>query len=322
MRSRLRSFFARQLHGADAAIANLETRSLGRSRQNWSFDLRVGDDEPVEPLILRRDPTGGLVETDRQVEFQVLKALEGTAVPSPVARWLDADGQWFDRPSLIMRREPGTCDYYVLSGERPLEERLRLAREFCDLLAEVHLVDWQATPLTEVLADPGPLAASAAVDQWEAVLRRDQTEPYPEIELVLRWLRARAPRSTRTVLVHGDFKPGNILLDGARVVALLDWELAHLGDPVEDLGWVTQPLRRREHVIPGVWEVEQILERYRARTGMEVDGAALRWWNTFATFRTAVMQVSGLRSFLEERSDEPYRLTAPVLRALLDDLDA
>jgi aminoglycoside phosphotransferase (APT) family kinase protein len=124
------------------------------------------------------------------------------------------------------------------------------------------------------------------------------------------------------VLVHADFKPGNILLDGDRITALLDWELAHLGDPLEDLGWVTQPLRTREHLIPGSWEREDLIAHYAAVRSVEVDPAALAWWNAFASFKTAVMQVSGLRAFLDGRSETLYRPHPKVLRALLDAIGA
>ena len=271
-----------------------------------------------EPLIVRRDPLGGLLETDRAVEFAVLRSLEPTAVPAPRARWLDVTGASLGRPSLVMRREPGVCDYFVVNGDRPLAERIALAGQFCDLLAEIHRVDWRGLGMGTFLDDPGPCAAFAELDRWEATLRRDQLEPYPELELALGWLRSSAPRATTTVLVHGDFKPGNVLLEGRRIVALLDWELAHLGDPMEDLGWVTQPLRTREHLIPGAWERRQLFDRYAAATGAPVDEASVAWWNVFACYKTAVMQVSGLRSFTEGRCDEPYRPTAPVLGALLD----
>ncbi len=320
MLERLKRFFRAEMPHASTEILGLVNTSLGRSRENWSFDLvwREGQQTGREPLVLRRDPIGGLVESDRAKEFAVLQALEDTAVPAPAGRWLDADGAWFGRPSLIMRREPGSCDYHLLTGSLPIEERLTLARAICDLLAQVHLVDWRRSGLAHVFVDPGADAARVQVDEWEQVLQRDQPEPYPEIELAAQWLRDMAPVSQTTVLVHGDYKPGNVLVEGTRVVALLDWELAHLGDPLEDLGWVTQPLRRREHMIPEVWERDQILEHYERLTGFALDDDDIKWWNVFATFRTAVMQVSGLRSFLDGRSDEPYRPTSRVLRVLLE----
>jgi aminoglycoside phosphotransferase (APT) family kinase protein len=320
----VRRFLAAQLAGsAPPRIEGVERVAVGRSRENWLFDAiwpaaATGADDVVEHLIVRRDPMGGLLETSRADEFAVLQALEGTAVPAPRARWLDAEGTHLGRPSLVMVREPGECDYFVLDGERPRPERVELARRFCDLLASLHRVEWAGAGMGRLLADPGPWASRAELDRWEAVLRRDQAEPYPELELALGWLRSTAPRSARTVLVHGDFKPGNVLLDGDRIVALLDWELAHLGDPMEDLGWVTQPLRRREHLIPEAWERQDLLAHYQAATGFEVDEASVAWWNVLASFKTAVMQVTGLRSFVEGRSDEPYRPTPAVIGALLD----
>lgn len=314
---RLQAFLAARTDGAPPRVVDLERAGLGRSRENWLFDLLDGD-APPEPLILRQDPDGGLVDTDRGAEFAVLRALEASPLPTPRARWLDADGTWLGTPFLIMGRIDGTCDYRVLGGGRPLAERRGLAERFCDLLADVHRTDWRALGLGEVLTDPGPEAALAELARWEGILHADALEPYPELELAIDALRATAPVAQATVLVHADFKPGNILLDGTRVTALLDWELAHLGDPLEDLGWVTQPLRAKEHTIAGVWEAADLVAHYERATGSAVDPAALRWWVVFSTFKTAVMQVSGLRSFLEGRSDEPYRPHRRVLGELLD----
>ena len=312
---RVAAFVASQL-GAGASVANVSRVATGRSRENWLFDVTTP--AGTEHLIARRDPLGGLLETSRATEFAVLKALEGTAVPAPNARWLDATGEALGRPCLVMVREIGTCDYFALTGAEPLADRVDLARRLCALLAEVHAVDWRSTGLAGHLVDPGPDAALAELAGWQAILREDQLEPYPELELAAGWLVRHAPRSPRTVLVHGDFKVGNVLLEDGRIVALLDWELAHLGDPHEDLGWVTQPLRTREHYIGGAWERDELLAHYEAVSGMAVDRDAVAWWNLLACYKTAVMQVSGLRSFVEGRSEELYQPTAAVLTALLD----
>lgn len=316
---RLRAFVSAQLSTASVDVVDVRRVSAGRSRQNWAFDLISRESGAVvkrESLILRRDPLGGLVETNRRSEFAVLRALEDDPLPTPRARWLDATGEWLGRPSLVMVREQGECDYLAVNGDRPLAARRRLAERFCELMAQVHEVDWRRTALALVLTDPGESAAAHELLAWERILRRDQLEPYPDLEIALDWLADRAPRSRGTVLVHADFKPGNVLLDGDRVVALLDWELAHLGDPLEDVAWVTQPLRTREHLIGETWERDDLLAYYSALTGHDIDPSALAWWTTFATFKTAVMQVSGRRSFVEGRIAKPYRLTDRVREAL------
>ena len=231
MRKALEAFVADAYADDPPVIDHLsDTSGGGRSRENWAFDLTWPDRR--ETLILRRDPVGGLVETDRSVEFALLRALEPTPVPSPAVRWLDADGTWFGRPTLVMERLPGRSEYHVLNGELPLADRLELAGALCRLLAQLHTVDWRTPELTAVVPDPGEAAAAVELDRWEAVLRRDQAEAYPEIDLAIAWLRERVPLATARVLVHGDFKPGNVLLEGTTLTARLDWELAHLGDPM------------------------------------------------------------------------------------------
>ncbi|MGH1488834.1 MAG: phosphotransferase family protein [Acidimicrobiales bacterium] len=302
-------------------VERFERVATGRSRENWLFDLHhvIDGDAVTESLIVRRDPEGGLLETARADEFAVLQALESSSVPSPAVRWLDADGSRLGKPSLIMTRLSGVCDYYLVNGDRPLPARRRLTELFCDLLAGVHQADWQATNMASFLHDPGPDAARHEFQQWQSIVTRDTVEPYPELTVAAKWLERHAPTSPGTVLVHGDFKPGNILLDDEdNITALLDWELAHLGDPHEDLGWVTQPLRTGEHLIPGTWEAEDLFARYEQVTGTEVDRHAVAWWNIFSSYKTAAMQITGQRSFVEGRIDEPYQPSGAVLRQLLD----
>lgn len=316
--SRLEAFLRAHVDGEPPEISGLARLGVGRSRENWVFDARWPDGR-LEHLILRQDPRGGLVDTDRAVEFAALRALEGSGLGAPRARWLDADGTWMERPALVMVREPGVCDYALLSSDRPLETRVALARKLCELMAAVHDLDWRACGLGAALGEPGSCPARTELQRWEAILRADQLEAYPELELVLLQLAETAPACPSVTLVHADFKPGNVLVQDDQVGALLDWELVHLGDPLEDLGWVTQPLRTREHLIPGAWEREDLIAHY-ARLRPDVDPSALAWWNLFAGFKTAVMQVSGLRSFVEGRSDDLYKPSRKVLRTLLSTL--
>jgi aminoglycoside phosphotransferase (APT) family kinase protein len=327
---RLTGFLSDRLGLDELAIEGLHRASYGLSRENWPFDVvwRGPDGRPRrEALILRRDPVGSMLATDRVAEFNLLQALGHVAAPpTPEARWLDADGAVFGRPSVIMVRHEGTCDPFVLaggvSGFAP-DVRLGLAHRFMDALIQVHAVDWGGLGLSQFMPAPTTSEAAAwALDQWDGVLRREAVEPLPELELVLAWLRANVPVTDDVVLVHGDFKPGNTLLQEDRVAVVLDWETAHLGDPLEDLGWVTNPMRRTEHQIPGAWETEQMLDYYAASTGRSVRRERVRWWRVLAMFKLETIALTGVRSFLDGRFDRVLGARIYSLNAMLDEIEA
>ncbi|MDE3205387.1 MAG: phosphotransferase family protein [Acidobacteriota bacterium] len=302
--------------GEPAAVGELRRTSAGYSRENWVFDATWGG--ATHDLIVRRDPLGSVLNTDRRVEVAVLEALATGPIPVPRLRWADLGGVRLGRPALVMDLIPGVCDGFVLNGPRPLRERVTLAHSLYDHLAALHTLDTARFPLP---APEGP-AALAAVDHWETEMRQVTLDPQPELALVFAWLRAHAPATSRTCLVHGDFKPGNALLDGHEWSAVLDWETAHIGDPHEDLGWVTNPLRQREHRIPEAWEPEDLLERWSSRTGWTVDPAAVHWWQVLANAKLAVIVATGARAFVEGRLDRIHQAPVRIHQLLLDQIGA
>ena len=302
----------------DIGFVGLERAAGGLSRENWSLDATWVDESGAQShrLMLMRDAAGTLLSTDRKREFALLKALEGTSVLAPKAHWLDPDGHRLGAPSLVMDRMPGTCDYLVLNGDRPLQARLNLARAFIDLMARIHAVDWRDRGLGAVLGVPTGAPSRVELAHWEAEYRRVQLEPHPELDCVLAWLRHSAPEAEAIVLVHGDFKPGNALVLGEQISAKLDWETAHLGDPLEDLGWVTNPVRKRVHQIAGAWEREQIVAAYCMLTGRQVDEAALRWWNVFSIWKLAVIQLTAVSEFVAGRYDRVFQTPTWLYRPM------
>ena len=302
----------------DIEFVGVERAAGGLSRENWSLDATWVDETGAQShrLMLMRDAAGTLLFTDRKREFAVLKALEATSVPAPKAHWLDHDGHRLGTPSLVMDRMPGTCDYLVLNGDRPLEARLKLAHAFIDLMARIHAVDWRDLDLSAVLETPTGAPSLVELAHWEAEYRRVLLEPHPELDYVLAWMRQGAPQAEAIVLVHGDFKPGNALIAGEHISAKLDWETAHLGDPLEDLGWVTNPVRKREHQIAGTWEREQIVAAYREFTGRRVDDAALHWWNVFSIWKLAVIQLTAVSEFVAGRYDRVFQTPTWLYRPM------
>lgn len=316
----LRRWLADALADPTVAIEGLRRTSVGYSRENWVFDAAWSENgrRHSTAFIARRDPVGSVLETDRRIEGAILRALSQSSIPVPRIRWLDAEGAWLGRPAIIMELAEGVCDSLILNGARPLDRRRAIAERLCDRLADIHLFDWRGAGLGAVLADPGAAAATAAVDHWEAELRRVQLEPEPELEIVLAWLRAHAPPNAATALVHGDFKAGNVLMEGDEVAFVLDWETAHLGDPLEDIGWVTNPLRAGEQQIAGSWGRDEIVANWSLRTGRDANPDAVRWWNVLANLKQSITVLTGTRSFVDGRFDRVLHAPVRIYRLLLD----
>lgn len=308
----------------DIVLDGLTRSAGGLSRENWSFDAAWTDaaGPHAHRLMLMRDAAGTLLNTERAREFEVLKALEGTDVPAPKVHWMDAQGRRLGAPSVVMERMPGHCDYMVLNGADPLESRLALARGFIELMAQIQAVDWRARGLADALGLPDGAPSLRELRHWEAEYRRARLEPHPELDYVLTWLERRAPAAEAIVLVHGDFKPGNALVEDARITAKLDWETAHLGDPLEDLGWVTNPVRKREHQIPGHWERRQIVEAYSELTGRSVRDADLTWWNVFSCWKLSVIQLTAVAEFVAGRYSRVFQTPSWLFRPMFQMMEA
>jgi aminoglycoside phosphotransferase (APT) family kinase protein len=323
---RLRAFLAaRRPNAQNIDVSGLHRSGNGSSRENWPFDVTYtwADSTTSQRLLLRRDPPSSVVDTGRATEFALLTALEPTPVPAPVVHWLDDTGDELLRPGMIVDRHAGTAHRGVLREKNPLglsaQTRTALAERLCELLAQVHLVDVTATGLSEILPTPVPDPATAELDRWTHQLDQAELEPQPVLRWALRWLRDhRPPPPERLVLVHGDFRPANILVQDGTVAVLLDWELAHLGDPVDDLGWYCAPVYTREHFIPGRWEKSEFLDRYSRLTGIQVTSAALRFWELLSMFRLAVIALQGVRILCAGATDRPAAAPTALLRMVAE----
>ncbi|MFG2087372.1 phosphotransferase family protein [Spirillospora sp. NPDC048824] len=256
-----------------AAVSDLVRLSGGASRETWSFDA------DGRPLILRRDPPASPDPEAMAREAALLASAASAGVPVPhlVDHGPDLDGS----PYLIMERLSGeTIPRRLLRDERLAPVRGRLARDLGAILARLHTM----SPVPG-LPDDDPLTALTAYYE-------EFDEPRPAVELALRWLHEnRPPASGRRTVVHGDFRNGNLMIDPSGVTGVLDWELAHTGDPAEDLGWLCVKAWRfgSPHPVGGFGPREDLLDGYAAAGGTPPTPEELHWWEVYGTLRWTIL---------------------------------
>ena len=266
-------------------VAGLQRLSGGASQETWAFEL--ASTSPPRRLILRRAPAGARQRSSGSAGLAAEAALITRAgqagVPVPeVLRVLQADdglGEGF-----IMQRLPGeTLGRRIAAAPRPA-----LARQCGQALARIHALPLAGLP---PLRQTQPRAEVAYLRDWHA--RHGSARPV--FQLALRWLADHAPADVAPALVHGDFRNGNLMVDlqaeGGALVGVLDWELAHLGDAMADLGWIAvnawrfgQPGRP----VGGFGQWHELYEGYRAAGG-QVDEHRVRWWQVLGTLRWGVI---------------------------------
>jgi aminoglycoside phosphotransferase (APT) family kinase protein len=158
-----------------------------------------------------------------------------------------------------------------------------------EALARIHSID--TADLDDVLPDPGDDPALAQIAEWERELD-ELGEPLPAVELGLRWLRAHAPEPAQPRLVHGVFRLGNFIVDTNGLAAVIDWELAHLGDPAEDIGWLcirSWRFGNDDRPVAGLGELDDFLASYEAARGEPIEHDRVRYWEAFGNVKWAVI---------------------------------
>ena len=267
---------ARVLPGA-GEITSLRRLSGGASRETWAFDAGG------RPLVLRRDPPGApdAVAMAREAECFRAAAAAGVPVPELLATGDGSDG--VGSPYLLMPHLAGeTLPQRLLRDDRWAEVRPQLAGELGAVLGRIHAVDVAAVPSLERAAD----RLTWLRDRHDAF-----GEPRPATELALRWLAEHRPAPVPAALVHGDFRNGNLIVDDDGVRAVLDWELTHVGDPREDLGWVCVKAWRFGSALPvgGFGTRDELFAGYEQVAGVRPDPAAVHWWEAFGCVHWAVI---------------------------------
>lgn len=304
--SRLQNFLSYQLQ-RDVAIEGLVRYPVGFSWMTYAFTLvELGAGAgPRRELVLRLAPPVGILPPYRaKPEFDVLSAVDGHGVPVPKPFFYGDDPGDLGAPFLICSKCPG--DPLTLMGVLPAAGQIpaftKLAHEFTEILGRLHNIDWRASLGAAVAA--GATAANIAARQaehWKGIAERI-SRPLPLLKLVHRWFLENAPVAPRLAIVHGDYRLGNFLAR-ENIDAILDWELVHIGDPHEDLGWaLLSSFNGRSDKLFGVMPKEEVFERYERVTGLPVQPQSVAYYEILALFKLAVICLSGNHAFFAGKS--------------------
>jgi len=311
---RIAAYAAHRLPGAtDVAVSHVDRIHGGASRETYRFRLRwrEGGREVERRLILRRDPPGSLIETDRAAEFAAYRAFHDTAVPVPEALWLESDSRWLDHPFFVMEELVGfEASPQAILAPPYAQHHERLAREKWSILGAIAAADPEKLGLCGALPVVDPADAwRRELDHWTHVIDEDELEPQPIIRAAIRRLRRAPPPPPRRLhVVHGDYRTGNFLYDAeGSIRGILDWEMAHLGDPLEDLAWSINRIWcwARDGRVGGLTAKENAIRIWEQASGLRADPEALHWWELFSSVKGLAIWISGGHEYQEGSNKDP-----------------
>ena len=294
--ARLAGWLSREW-GARVEVSGWRRFPAGMSWVTIGFTARL--EHECRDLILRLGDPAALFSPYRtEPEFLALTTLAGISGLAIPRVWTRCDDSTvLGAPFIITQRVAGdTPTPWDGGADRDEAERVSLGNDFSDVLGTIHAFDWRRTPLAAWAGAITPAsAARIEIRRWAD--EASHGAPLPgALHYAMRWLEANAPISEHIVVVHGDFRVGNFLRQGARITAVLDWELVHLGDPHEDVAWAgLRAFAPGSKRVGGLVDRDVFHSRYSARSGIAVDPARLRYHEVLAQFKSAAMLLGASR---------------------------
>ena len=295
------------------APQDLDATPIGDGHSNVTFALSTG-------VVLRRPPRGPLPPSAHDVlrEARLLTALEPTPARAPRVLAICDDSSVIGAPFYVMERMDGVVitDTIPDALDDP-EQRRRTADELIDALVEIHAVDWMSAGLEGFGKPTGYLERQ--LRRFTGLWEHNKTREIPAVETVGRWLAANIPESPPATIVHGDYRLGNTMLAAeppARLIAIFDWEMATIGDPLADLGYLMIHWIQADDPPVGAFNLQSVsrlegfpkrdemISRYEERSGRSMQ--ALNWYVTLALWKAIVFMEGNYKRAIEGSTDDPF----------------
>jgi len=331
MEGKLAPWFAAHLPDADdVRVQGLDRVEVGHSAETLivTVSWRDGGNVQQGDVVIRvRPPAPGLLEPyDLKRQFDILRGLDGTPVRAPRALWFEPSGEVMGREFYVMEKRPGTVyerGFPPALASDPARVR-RMSESILEQVAAIHGVDLHATGLDAVGDGKGYLERQ--LEHWSDQIGRFQRAPLPALERLMDGLREQRPEQCpMATLVHGDPKPGNFAFEGAEVTAVFDWEMADIGDPLADIGWVEILWNMPGYPTSaaGALSVDDFVAGWEQLTGIRAEHR--HWYRAFQSLKMAAILFVGGQLFDSGHSDdlrlmEMTNAIVPVTRRALGEL--
>jgi aminoglycoside phosphotransferase (APT) family kinase protein len=289
---RLRAVTARHL-GDGLRIDNADIAVGGGSNRTWTFDAVLASGERL-PLILRQETYAGPhnIFESPAVQYEIMAAAYDAGVPVPKTYYMLENRDGLGAGFVMERIDGETIPRKILRDAEYKSALPKMAAQCGDIIGTLQAID-----LDDVLfLGPDLDDGEPARVELEMQRRRldDYQEPHPAFELGLRWLEQNLPKTERTVVVHGDFRNGNFIVGPEGIRSVLDWELAHIGSPAEDFGWLGIKSWRfgiNDKPVGGFGDRRDLYDAYEARTGFAVDEQEVFWWEVYGVLKWGLINL-------------------------------
>jgi aminoglycoside phosphotransferase (APT) family kinase protein len=272
----------------------------GASRETFAMELVITRKTAKisRKIILRREFDQGIIETETRTEWEAYRAFANTPVPVPELIWLEEDPKWLGSPFFVME-EVVDCTTSAMEFDNPPYDAMRetIGERFCEIMGTIAKTDPKAVWLDGKLEKPAPEECwKKELDYWAADIDKKELEPHPLIRAAIRWLRKNPPPpAQKVVIVHGDMRVGNFLFnENGEIKAILDWEMMHMGDPLEDLAWSMNRLWTWEtpDLLGKMLPRERAVKVWEETSGFAADPKALFWWELFTSVKGMAIWIS------------------------------
>ena len=289
-------FLAKQWNET-VTVEEVEKIFGGASRETFRLKLRVGD--ASRGVILRRDPPSSLIDTERRLEYGAYRAVYGSQVPVPEPLFLEEDPKWMGRPFSVMEEIVG-CGTDVSGLDA--DGRERIGRQKWSIMGELATMDPLALGFDQFTEVPALDACGLReLDYWAGVIEQDEIHPQPVARAAIRWLRRNMPPPAQKLsIVHGDFRTGNFLFSpNEGIKGILDWEMCHLGDPLEDLAWSLDPLWNwgMPDLAGRLLPHDEAIAIWKDASGLDCNRSAFHWWRIFVAVKAVAIWISSSEDF-------------------------